>query len=253
MGHRTHHREVSSDVTEAKFRFTIELLREYSAAALQNAAELFEEASLLYEKGHFARAYFLAVASIEETGKALQAFDAQGRNLSDSAVTAKLRQSMEDHSQKIASAFIPILIATPTTREALMPAVDLMIHLKRGREPAMYTDIRYAESKIQIPSAMVREVAAKDCIRLACDCFADARKHITEKKPKARSRTEDQLFSMKSEKLQKMGNTEGFWWYYLSQLEAGNGDFAAAVVGYDRNYFSKGKMFERPDRGTDDA
>ena len=84
---------------DAEFRFTVDLLREYCAAALQNAGELLEEASLLYANGHAARAYFLAVASIEETGKALQAFDAQGRNLADSAVTAKLRRSM-DHSQR---------------------------------------------------------------------------------------------------------------------------------------------------------
>lgn len=83
------------------FRFTPEVLREYSEAALKNASELVEEASLLYAHGHVARAYFLAVASIEETGKALLAFDAQGRNLADSAVTSKLKRAMEDHSQKI--------------------------------------------------------------------------------------------------------------------------------------------------------
>ncbi|MEO5954540.1 MAG: AbiV family abortive infection protein [Nitrospiraceae bacterium] len=130
-------------MTEAEFRFTVELLREYSAAALQNAAELLEEASLLHENGRAARAYFLAVASIEETGKALQAFDAQGRNLADSAVTAKLRRSMEDHLQKIAAAFTAMLLASQDIPKAVMPAVELMIHLKHGREPSMYTDIRY--------------------------------------------------------------------------------------------------------------
>jgi AbiV family abortive infection protein len=36
--------------------------------ARPNAEELLEEASLLFNNGHSARAYFLAVASIEETG-----------------------------------------------------------------------------------------------------------------------------------------------------------------------------------------
>jgi len=89
---------VAQAVAETQFKFTVDLLREYSAAALHNANELLREASLLCTNGHAARAYFLAVASIEETGKALQAFDAQGRNLADSAVSAKLRRSMEDHS-----------------------------------------------------------------------------------------------------------------------------------------------------------
>lgn len=240
-------------MTKAEFRFTVELLREYSAAALQNAAALLDEASLLYEKGHAARAYFLAVASIEETGKALQAFDAQGRNLAESAVTAKLRRSMEDHSHKITAAFTAMLLASEDVSKALMPAVDLMIHLKRGREPSMYTDIRYTESKVKIPSVMVRDVAAKDCIRLSRDCLAHAQKHIAEKEPEARSHAEDQLFSMKSGQFQQIANTAGFWWYYIAQLEAGNRDFAAAVVAYQRDYFSKGRTFERADKEPGDT
>jgi len=65
---------------------TPELLREYSGAALDNASELLAEATLLLQHGHRARSYFLAVASIEETGKALMAFDGQGRNLADPVV-----------------------------------------------------------------------------------------------------------------------------------------------------------------------
>lgn len=234
-------------MAEPEFRFTVDLLCEYSAAALQNACKLLEEASLLYANGHAARAYFLAVASIEETGKALQAFDAQGRNLGDSGVTAKLRRAMEDHSQKITAAFTAMLLASSNVRDAVMPALDLMIHLKRGREPSMYTDIRYESSKVQAPAAMVRDVAAKDCVRLAGDCLTHARKHIAEKKPETRSRAEDQLFAMKSGQFQKIANTEGFWWYYISQLKSGKRDFAAAVVEYQREFVLKGKTFKGPD------
>jgi AbiV family abortive infection protein len=240
-------------MADSEFRFTVDLLREYVTAALQNASELLEEASLLFSNGHSARAYFLAVASIEETGKALQAFDAQGRNLGDSAVTAKLRRAMEDHSQKITAAFTAMLMSSSNIRDAVMPLVDLMIHLKRGREPSMYTDIRYEESKVQIPAAMVRSVASRDCVQLAHDCLAHARNHVAEKKPEIRSRAEDELFAMKSGQFQKMVNTEGFWWYYITQLESGNRDFAAAAVAYQRGFVSKGKTFLRPEEGQGDT
>lgn len=240
-------------MADAKFRFSVDLLREYCSTALRNATELLEEASLLHVNGHAARAYFLAVASIEETGKALQAFDAQGRNLADSAVTAKLLRSMEDHSQKITAAFTAVLEASPDIRKDVMPVVDLMIHLNRGREPSMYTDIRYDESKVQMPSQVVRDVAARDCVRLAGDCLRLARKHVAEKKPHVHSRADDQLFAMKSGQFQKIANTEGFWWYYIAQLESGNKDFAAAAVEYQRDYFSKGKAFVHPDAPKGDT
>jgi len=61
------------------------LLRSYSEAALRDADDLLVEASLLRDNGHMARAYFLAVACIEEAGKALHTFDSQNRNLADPA------------------------------------------------------------------------------------------------------------------------------------------------------------------------
>ena len=74
-----------------KPKMAAELLRSYSEAALHNSDELLVESSLLHDHGHNARAYFLAVACIEEAGKALLAFDAQNRNLSDPAVCTKLK------------------------------------------------------------------------------------------------------------------------------------------------------------------
>ncbi len=234
------------------FRFTVDLLRKYSTAALRNASELVEEASLLYAHGHMARAYFLAVASIEETGKALQAFDAQGRNLADSAVTVKLKRAMEDHSQKITAAFTAWILATPNVREEVMPTVNLMIHLKRGREPSMYTEIRFDLSKVQVPTTMVRKVAANDCIRLAKSCLAHTEKHIAEKTPEPRTRAQDQLFAMKSGQFQKIANIEDFWWYYIAQLESGNQDLAQAVIQYQKQYVMKGQRFKAPEGECDD-
>lgn len=137
------------------YELTRELLHQYSAAALRNAEELLDEASLLLKHDHQARAYFLAVASIEEIGKAVQAFDGMGRNLKDSAVATKLKLQFEDHSQKVTSAFVPWLIATPNLRKEVMSLVNTMLNVKHGREPSMYTDIHFKGPKITTPAAMV--------------------------------------------------------------------------------------------------
>ena len=91
---------------------TPQLLRSYCDAALDNASELLAEASLLLTHSFNARAYFLAVAAIEEAGKGLQAFDGQNRNLANPAVVTRLRTGMEDHSQKITYAFMPLIVAS---------------------------------------------------------------------------------------------------------------------------------------------
>jgi len=226
-------------------RFSTELLRDYSLAALANASELVAEASVLYKHGHFARAYFLAVASIEETGKAFLAFDGQGRNVSDSGVASKLKRLMEDHSKKITSAFTAWLVATPNVRESVMPAINLMIDLKHGREPSMYTDIRPDSSMIQIPAAVIREKAAFDCIRLATDCLSHTHIHISEKMPEPRTRAQDQLFAMKAGQFQKIASTQDFWWYYIAQLEAGRKDLAEAVMSYQENYAKSCLLFRK--------
>lgn len=232
---------------------TTDLLRAYCEVALTNANELVQEASLLYANGHRARAYFLAIAAIEETGKGLLAFDAQGRNIADSAVSTRLRRAMEDHSLKIAAAFMGWLRASPNVRDQIMPAVDLIIHLKRGREPSMYTNIHPDGLTIQVPSEMVRDAAARDCVRLSTDCLAHARKHVAEKVPERRTRAEDQLFAMKTGEFQKIANTEDFWWYYIAQLESGRKDFSEAVVQYRTEYFLKGRQFERQSSASNDT
>ncbi len=227
--------------------FTSELLRDYSLAALANASELIAEALLLYRHGHFARAYFLAVASIEETGKAYLAFDGRGRNLRDSTVLVKLKRSLEDHPQKISSAFVAWLIASPDVRSAVMPMVDLMVQLRYGREPSMYTDIRSDSVQIQVPAEMVRKQAAFDCIRLAADCLSHTQRHIAEKTPQPRTPAEDHLFAMKTGQFQKLLGTGDFWWYYIAQLEAGKTDFAEAVVSYCKTYSSAGLLYRKPE------
>lgn len=128
------------------------------------------------------------------------------------------------------AAFTPILLASPDLRQSLMPLVDMIIHVKRGREPSMYTDINYETRGILRPTTVVRDVAARDCVRLAGDCLSSARRHVVAKAPRQTSPAEDAFFAMKSAQTQNFMNTEGFWWYYIAQLEAGIQDFAGAIV-----------------------
>jgi AbiV family abortive infection protein len=217
-------------------KMTAELLRSYSEAALRNADELLVEASLLRDHGHMARAYFLAVACVEEAGKALLAFDAQNRNLSDPAVCAKLKTSMESHRRKINYALSMWALSSPGQREALKVALDLIVHVEHGREPSMYSDLRTAPDRVQTPREVVRDSAARDCVRLAANCLAHAHRHVIEKTPAKFTTAQDRLFTMKSAKFQEMLNTEDFLWYYIARMEAGQQDIAEAVLGYERDH-----------------
>lgn len=231
----------SSDIP----KLTAELLRAYSMAALQNATELLAEAALLNTHGHRARAYFLAVASIEETGKALQAFHGQNRNLSDPAVAARLKSNMESHAQKITHAFSAWITNSQDVRGVMQAAVDLMIQLRRGREPSMYSDLRTNPDRPQLPSDIVREEAARDCVRLAGDCLAHAIQHLKEKQPPPVTRAHDRLFTMKTKQFQQILNTEDFWWYFIARIEAGNSDWAEAVLGYEKDHMRTGVLFKK--------
>ncbi|WP_306259175.1 AbiV family abortive infection protein [Pararhizobium sp. IMCC21322] len=224
-------------------KITKELLRSYSEAALRNADELLVEAVLLRDHDHMARAYFLAVASIEEAGKALFGFDAQNRNLSDPAVCTKLKAVMESHAQKISYALSSWALSSSDPRESLKVALDLIFHLKRGREPSMYSDLRTNPDRVQTPREVVRANAAKDCIRLAEDCLAYAHRQVSEKIPSRFTFAQNRLFTMKSAKSQEVLNSEDFWWYYISRMEAGQQDIVEAVLGYERDHIKTGTPF----------
>ena len=88
------------------YDLNFEFLDSYQKAAIDNADSILDEAKLLLSNNHYARAYFLAVASIEETGKAFMAFSSKGRNLNNVALHKKLKEMFENHSQKIRSAFV---------------------------------------------------------------------------------------------------------------------------------------------------
>lgn len=229
---------------------TDELLRSYSAAALRNANELHIEASLLLEHCYDARAYFLAVACIEEVGKALLAFDAQNRNLSDQGVRTKLKLSTESHSVKISYALGVWAINSPDSRAALEVAVDLIIHLEHGREPSMYTDLRSDPDRVLVPKMVVRRKAAEDCVRIAGNALVYANRHVDEKTPIVVTEAQDRLFAMKSSKFQRLISNIDFWWYYISRFEAGYQDIAEAVIGYERDHIKAGTLFRPAHSGA---
>lgn len=229
------------------FRYTVELLSQYSKTALDNAKELIDEAVLLFEHGHLARSYFISVAAIEEIGKSFISYDAQGRNLNDSAVTANIRSSLESHEKKINAAFHASAISSGDLRNELLQLIDLMIALKYGREPSMYTDINYETLEIKRPKDIVREAAAKDCISLARHCFYKTQTHQQENQPTQRSSDEDAFYGMKRRKQMEIFNNEDFWWFYISTLESGENDVSACIVKYQKEYLGKGKTFKEID------
>jgi AbiV family abortive infection protein len=214
---------------------TPNLLRAYSDAALQNAAEILAEATLLRDHQHWARAYFLAIAAIEEAGKALQAFDAQKRHLTNPAVSSKLNLGMTKHGQKINYALGAWAMASTDKRKALEVALPLMSQLKRGREPSMYCELRSEPDRTQRPSEVVPETAACDCVRLARDCVANAMRHVKEQQPPDITSALDKVFTMKSAYFREMLSSKDFWLYYLARLESGDARFAEAVSDYEKS------------------
>lgn len=224
-------------------KLTPSLLHSYSEAALRNADELLVESLLLRDHDHMARAYFLAVSCIEETGKALLTFDSQHRNLTDPAVCKKLKMSIESHGKKINYALNIWAFSSPNPREALKVALALSFHVQHGREPSMYSDLLTEPDRVQTPREVVGATAARDCVRLAENCLAHAHRHVSNKIPAKFTTAHDRLFTMNLAKFQEMLSVEDFWWYYISRIEAGQQDIAEAVLGYERDHVKTGTPF----------
>ncbi len=155
--------------------------------------------------------------------------------MSDPAVCTKLKSGVESHARKIDYALITWTLSSPDPREAFKVTSDLMFHLKHGREPSMYSDLRTDPDRVQTPREVVRANAARDCVSLAENCLAHAHRHISEKTPSKFTSAQDRLFTMKPAQFQNMLSVEDFWWYYISRMEAGQQDIAETVLGYERD------------------
>jgi AbiV family abortive infection protein len=226
------------------YELNSEFLESYQKAAIDNAASILDEAKLLLSNNHYARAYFLAVASIEEIGKAFIAFSSKGRNLNNAALHKKLKEMFENHSQKISSAFVGWLIESKDQKEALEAMIDLMIHLKRGREKSMYVDARN-DNTVTIPSQLVRPIAAKHSIEIAQNCLHFTKKFLLETKPYKTSSFDDKLLCIKNEKIQALFRENDFGKYLLHRLKTDGQKFNISeyIVTYHDSYYCKGKKF----------
>lgn len=231
-------------IKDRDYTLTADLLREYRDAALVNAQALLEEATLLLAHEKYARAYFLSASTIEEAGKAVQAFEGLGKNLKDPAVTQRLKLQFEDHSQKVTAAFSPWLQATPNLRDEVMNFVELMVALKFGREASMYTDINADRGIVTTPQMQVRRKTASDCVRLAGTVLSHVRPYAQQTQPKSTTRLQDAFFALRPSIFQKMANTADFWYFYIAQMEGGNLALESAVTEYNDLYFSKRVLFK---------
>lgn len=230
-------------IKDRNYELTPDLLQQYRDSALVNGQALLEEAALLLAHGHFARAYFLSASSIEEAGKAVQAFEGLGRNLKDPAVTHRLKLQFEDHSQKVTAAFSPWLQATPNLREQVMDFVNVMVDLKFGRESSMYTDINAEQAIVTTPQMQVRQEIAMNCVRLAGTVLAYVLPYAQQAQPKTTTRVQDAFFALKPAVFQKMANMAEFWEHYVSRMKSGNMSLESAVLEYNQRYLSQSARF----------
>lgn len=227
-----------------KYILTTSLLEAYQNAALKNASELIEEAKLLFSNKHYARAYFLAAASIEETGKAILAFDAKRRNLNDGGLCKKIKQIFEDHSIKITNACACCLPNNiKLSDESIENYIEAVRALKHGREKSMYIDVEENNQAISIPSDVVRPIVAKNCIILAQKCLDHTKMDIDKNLPQKTTSHEDRLMCIKQKNFAKMVSTKDFREYYKGQFKKGNTDWPKIAVNYHDCYYQKKKMF----------
>ncbi len=153
-----------------EYYLTKQLLAEYKHCALKNGKELLSEAEELLINKRYARAYFLACASIEETGKAYEAFFASERNLEDPSVQTSVKLAFENHATKTISALICLLKNSGITKAIAEYYIELPLILQEGREKSMYVDIR-DNGTVTLPKKIVKVTVAENAVSLASKCF----------------------------------------------------------------------------------
>lgn len=227
--------------------FTKPLLLDYRKAALSNALNLLNESQLLLDNQHYARSYFLSVAAIEEIGKAAILYHTEGRNLNAPDVQSRLRIEIQNHSTKITNAFVASLksLDERQLRESLSKILGYAIDLKRGREPAMYSDVG-SDLQIRLPQSSVRPLAAKDCLRLAIACFDSTKSMIDAEPAPSTTREQDKMWTL-GKKAQQVWKEDDFGEFLLDYIErnGARGDIISpAVTKYYDDYLSKGRKFK---------
>jgi AbiV family abortive infection protein len=229
------------------YPITLETLTAYQQAAMRNAAALLEEAQALFQGGHYARAYFLAEAAIEETGKAAIAHFAKGRNLTAPDVQARIRIEFEDHGAKIRAAFFAhvLKLKPEKVREELEQIVRYIRALQRGRESALYSDFR-RDVTVYAPADVVKPEVARDCLLLAMECSIETAELVTSLLPESYSKANDKWYALGPKGL-KVWQEDDFGEYLLDHIKKRGVtfSFSEAVTTYHDAYLRKGRKFRR--------
>lgn len=219
------------------------LLQKYLDAAISNASDLLIEATAFLSLKRYARSYFLACASLEETGKAYTAFSAMGRNLKNLGVEGAVKESFEDHKSKIISAMVCMLKKNVISKETVEEFTKIALDLPVGREKSMYVDIN-EKHEVTEPSKLVSPIAAFNAVRLAKDCLEATGNYIKENKPEKFTASQDKFMTLNKSRLYKMSNTKDFWEFCIYQLQKKNSDIADIFTKYHDEYYCKNKLFE---------
>lgn len=227
----------------ASYTLNSTLLKGFRKAAVENARELQYEAALLLKYNHYSRAYFIATAAIEEIGKAVQAFDALGRNVRDPEVSTRVRLNFQDYSKKLAAAVFPWLLNDPKSREKVTTFIDGLIEAKNSSEPALFVGIEPQDMKLHIPFSEISPRLAKECVEMAQTIFSYAALHVLDSHHKIRTKAEDDFFVMKPSSILEMSSGADFWQYYIACMKSGDAAFEAALMDYTKKYIAKNEKF----------
>ena len=221
------------------------MLHKYLDAALINASDLLTEATTQLSQERYARAYFLACAAMEETGKGYIAFSAMGRNLNNPGIQTAVKAAFEDHRSKITSAMICLMKKREITKEKTEEFIDMGVHLGIGREKSMYVDVN-EKNEITIPSEIVRPKAALDAVQLAKDCLETTGEYILSNEPDQFTAAQDKFLCMNKKNMFDMVSTRNFWDFCIEQLEhKKNNDITEIFVKYHDEYYCRKRTFKK--------
>ena len=232
---------------ERNYKLTHEILEQYQSAALENAQDLVREAHCLLRSQYWSRAYFLSCSSIEETGKAFQAFLARGKNLRNPGVQHRIKLEFEHHGKKNMAALVCLVLNDQEKikdEKFVNFIVDTSLALQVGREKSMYVDISNS-GKITVPNAIVPERNAKATVNLAKVLLDSVKEYTVSNSPHKSSTWQDRYFVIPPEKSAKMMQNRDFFEFAISKAnELKRFDIAELTVKYYEDYFCKNKLFQ---------
>lgn len=227
-----------------KYQLTEQLIITFRDASLKNADLLLKEANILISNGFYARAYFLACAAIEETGKAFLLFNAQSRNLKDGGIQKVIKDRIESHRFKISASFHAWSfrsILPEEDKEKLNQVISFAISIKNSREPSMYVDIDNNNNVIS-PSEIVSLDNATDLIKLSATCLEQTNLYIQETTPEKTTTHDDKFYCMPQPLIDEIMSLEDFSKYMTDNMSKGF-NFAKIITVYHESYFKRKRIY----------